>query len=166
MQRTIILLLVALLVLAGCGDEDNTDNDDGQATPTPSPAVIAPELVALQKDYEDLSQSYAAIADIWHKLEQGEGVRCSNQPEMLQKPEDITRVAAGSSYQPLADNLLAAAIDIENAIIAWRSECQIERSQPDPAVIREGLGYVTDARLALDEAQTLLADIQQPADGD
>ena len=150
MQRYAVMILIVLLVLAGCGDDNDNDNGEDKLPPTFTPAVMAPELVTLQMNYEALRESHDAIADVWRKLDEGQSVSCNDQPVMTQRPEDITRVEADSAYLPLADTLLAAAVDTENAINTWRRECRIRRNQPDPSVIREGLGYVIDAGLALD----------------
>ncbi len=161
--RVALALIVTLAaVLAGCGGDDenhdNHDNREPESTAEPSPATLSPVIVSLQQEYEALRSSQQAIGDVWEKLAVNEEVSCGSYPDAL-SPETIS-AEGETAYQPLADLLRQAAIDIDHAINTWKAECANPRRFPPPDVIDEGRRAARSAGDALHEAETLLAGLQ------
>ena len=123
---------------------------------------LSPVFVDLQQDYESLRASQQAIGEIWEKLAANEEVSCGNYPDVL-SPETIS-AGDDPAYQPLADLLRSAAVDIDHAVAVWKAECANPRRFPPPDVISEGRLAARAAGDALHEAETLLAEIQQEMD--
>jgi hypothetical protein len=155
-----ITLILLMLVLAACGSDDDKpstpqpdDNGNGSA-----PATLAPVVVDLQQDYESLRVAQQAIGDVWEKLAADQEVQCGSYPDVL-SPDAIS-AGDDSAYQPLADALRRAAMDIDHAVSIWKAECANPRRFPPPDVINEGRLAARSAGDALREAETLLAEIQ------
>jgi hypothetical protein len=156
---TLILLVV---VLAACGggsnDKSNDKKDDTSPTGEPSPGTLSPVILDLQQDYESLHESQQAIGKIWEDLAANQEVQCGSYPDVL-SPDTIS-AGDDPAYQPLADLLRRAAIDIDHAIAVWKAECANPRQMPPPDVIDEGRLAARSAGDALRRAETLLADMQ------
>jgi hypothetical protein len=158
-MRRILYILLALALVA-CGDDRDKDNhnEKPENTSSPSSATLSPALVDLQQDYESLRESYQAISEIWDKLATNQTMQCGNDPAVL-SPEAIS-AGDDPTYQPLADLLRRAAIDLDHSLTVWKAECINPRQNPSPDVINEGRLAAGSAGDALREAETLLADIQ------
>jgi hypothetical protein len=152
-----VRLILLVLVLAACGTDDDT-----QSTPPPddelAPATLRPVIVDLQQDYESLRVAQQAISDVWEKLAANQEVQCGSYPDVL-SPDAIS-AGDDSAYQPLADALRRAAMDIDHAVAIWKAECANPRRFPPPDVINEGRLSARSAGDGLREAETLLAEIQ------
>lgn len=157
MRRMMFVLLVITLV--ACGD----NHTDQKATETPppgdlAPATLSPVIVALQQDYEALRGSQQAVSEIWDKLAANQEVQCGNYPAVL--GAEAISAAGDPAYQPLADLLRNAAIDLDHALTVWKAECANPRQMPPPDVINEGRLAARAAGDALKEAEPLLAALQ------
>ena len=164
MRKIYVLSLFICLVL-GCAACNNTDSssDESNSSPTPqsttAPATtLSPVLVDLQHDYEQISESQAAILKIWDDLAANKQVQCGDYPTIL-SPEAIS-AEEDSAYTMLADLLRSAAIDTAHAIDLWRAECLNSRAIIPPDVIDEGRLITRSAGDALRKAQPQLGDIQ------
>ncbi len=154
-----IALILLVLTLAACGGKGS----DEKPTKTPSPNDLAPAtqspvMADLQRDYEALSGAQQAVSEIWDKLAANQEVQCGNYPDVL-SPEAIS-AADDPAYQPLADLLRSAAVDIAHALAVWKAECSNPRRMPPPDVIDEGRLAARAAGDALKEAETLLAELR------
>lgn len=149
-----------MLVLAACGGDTSSPPEstpDVTETP-PTSATLSPVLVALQRDYERISESQAAILTVWEDLAADSQVQCGTYPEMV-SPEGIS-AEGDAAYTELANLLRSAALDTAHAIELWQAECLNPRAVIPPDVIDEGRLAARSAGDALHEAQTLLEAIQ------
>ncbi len=160
MRRLILAaLMVFFVTLAACGkDSDNPPPAGTPATSGPDQGTLSPVLIALQSDYESLVESYRAISDIWEGLAEGQSVQCGSYPS-VPNPDSI-RADGDGAYEPLADALRRAAIDLDHAANLWKAECSQARPTPPPAIINEGRLAARAAGDALKEAEPLLGGIQ------
>lgn len=156
--RWILYVLLIVALVACGGDDSNPKKDNPTATSEPAPATLSPVIIDLQQDYESLRDSQQAIGEIWEKLASNQEVPCGDYPAVL-SPDAIS-TGGDPAYQPLADLLRRAAIDIDHAVTVWRAECANPRRFPSPDVIDEGRLAARAAEDTLREAETLLADIQ------
>jgi hypothetical protein len=160
-MRTMRAILgLMMLVLAACGDDGSPPPEstpDVTETP-PTTATLSPVLVALQRDYERISASQAAILTIWEDLATDSQVQCGSYPAII-SPEGIS-AEGDAAYTGLADLLRGAALDTAHAIELWQAECLNPRAVIPPDVIDEGRFAARSAGDTLREAQTLLEAIQ------
>jgi hypothetical protein len=157
MRWTMLILCVLALTACSSGDSDGQKNTP-QPTGEPGSVTLSPVVLDLQQDYESLRVSQQTISDIWDKLAANQEVQCGSYPDVL-SPDAIS-AQGDPAYQPLADLLRGAAIDIDHAITVWKAECANPRRVPPPDVIDEGRLAARSAGDALKEAKTLLAEIQ------
>jgi len=154
------ILSLVILVLAACGGDAASPPEatlDVTDTP-PTPVTLSPVLVALQRDYERISESQTAILTVWEDLATGTQVQCGTYPEIVSL-EGIS-AEGDATYAGLADLLRGAALDTAHAIELWQAECLNPRAVIPPDVIDEGRLAARSAGDALREAQTLLEAIQ------
>jgi hypothetical protein len=160
MRKLILAISLFALILTACGDDSSPDEPEPTATPAATVVpTLSPVLVDLQRDYERISESQAAILKIWEDLAANEQVQCGDYPTVLM-PEDISS-GADSVYASLVDLLRSAAIDTAHAIDLWQAECLNPRTIIPPDVINEGRLAARSAGDALREAQTQLGTIQE-----
>jgi hypothetical protein len=157
MVRWMYVIIVLGLVLAACGGDDS-EQPTADNTPNTVP-TLSPIYVNLQRNYEQLQASHQAITGIWEGLATNEQIQCGSYPDVI-APETIT-AEDNASYQPLADLLRQAAIDLEQAINLWKAECTNPRTNPPPSVIDEGRLTARAAGDSLREAARWLDDIQE-----
>jgi hypothetical protein len=160
MRWMALFLLVVVLAACGSGSHDKSNGKKDEIPPTDelAPGTLSPVRLALQQDYESLHESQQAIGKIWEDLAANQEVPCGSYPDVL-SPDAIS-AEDDPAYQPLADLLRRAAIDIDHAIAVWKAECANPRQMPPPDVINEGRLAARSAGDALREAETLLADTQ------
>jgi hypothetical protein len=152
-MRRIVLVVLCLFILGACKD-DKTSNSKPDATATPASQVDEALKTRLRQDYDSLTASHQAIAEIWENLADGKLVQCGQYPEVI-SPETIS-AEDNPTYQALADSLRQTAIDLDRAVNLWKAECAKPRSEPSPEVINEGLLTVRGAGDRLREAENLL----------
>jgi hypothetical protein len=152
-----VTLILLVFILAACGGDSNNKKDETPPTGESAPGTLSPVILALQQDYESLHESQQAIGKIWEDLAANQDVQCGSYPDVL-SPEAIS-AEGDAAYQPLADLLRRAAINIDHAIAVWKAECANPRRTPPPDVIDEGRLAARSAGDALREAETLLADM-------
>jgi hypothetical protein len=159
-MRTMTAILGSMiLVLAACGGDGSPPEPTPDVTDTPPTSVtLSPMLVALQRDYERISEAQAAILGVWEDLATDSQVQCGTYPEIV-SPEGIS-AEGDAAYAGLADLLRAAALDTAHAIELWQAECLNPRAVIPPDVIDEGRLAARSAGDALSEAQVLLKAIQ------
>jgi hypothetical protein len=159
-----IFLALMVLTLAACSSNGSHNQQPSMAEPgtadgggenTSFPGTVSPIAVHLQRDYESLRESHQRISDTWEGLATGKQVRCGDYPDVL-SPETITS-EGDAAFEPLANLLRRAAIDIDQAINLWKAECAKPRANPSPDVIDKGRLGVRSAGDALNQAQKLLA---------
>jgi hypothetical protein len=120
---------------------------------------LSPVLIDLQRDFEALRGSQQAISQIWDQLAANQEVQCGDYPDVL-SPESIS-AANDPAHQPLADLLRSAANDLNHSLSVWKAECGNPRRMPPPDVIDEGRLAARTAGDALNEAEPLLAGLQE-----
>lgn len=162
-----LLLLAGFIgsMLFGCGLASE-GNGARQPSPTQTPSETAtvpptesPVRLRLQSQYERLTESQRAILSVWENLAVGGEVRCGEVPDV---PAPASISANGdAAYETLAALLRRAAIETEQSVHLWQTECTNPRPVPPPGVIREGRLAASAAGDALAEAQGLLQEAER-----
>jgi hypothetical protein len=143
--RTAAVLLIVLVLLAGCTLVGETE----------SPDTVRSDLLAR---LDKAQRSQQAALTLWDRLILGETVSCQ---EFISVPEPI-----GLSEQDLAAHPNAGAIQVtlntaiqslRNSADLWNIECDAERAYVPLSMAKAGRSTALEAAAPLEEAAALLA---------
>ncbi len=161
-----LVAVVASALLVSCGSHDShsatpTSTPETQQSPAEAPlprGTQSPTLIALQRDYEVLSDAHEAMMGIWENLAAGQTAQCGQYPDLV-APGSIS--AEGEAIlEPLAEALRQAAIGLNTSVDLWKAECLKLRTTTGSDVINQGRLSTRAAGDALRIAAPLLSDVQ------